>query len=72
MILKDRGNISPEYSTKIAQLYGQKSIDKPLVREITFQVTNACNLNCDYCYEHHKENTSMSIEVGRKIVDLIM
>ena len=72
MILKDRGNISPEYSTKIAQLYGQKSIDKPLVREVTFQITNACNLDCDYCYEHHKENTSMPIEVGRKIVDLII
>lgn len=55
----------------LSYLYGDLAI-KPLVREVTFQLTSACNLNCSYCYEHHKENKHMSLETGKKIVDFII
>lgn len=40
-------------------------------RTVTFIVTHSCNLNCSYCYEHHKSNERMSIEVAKKCVDLL-
>lgn len=40
-------------------------------REITFQVTEECNLACTYCYEKHKTNKMMTKETGKAIVDLL-
>lgn len=31
-------------------------------------VTNACNLNCVYCYENHKTNKTMSLRVAQKAI----
>ncbi|CAH1059043.1 radical SAM protein [Paenibacillus pseudetheri] len=31
--------------------------------------TNACNLNCTYCYEKNKNNLKMSISIGRQVID---
>ena len=31
-------------------------------------VTNACNLNCVYCYENHKSNKYMTLEVAQKAI----
>jgi radical SAM peptide maturase (CXXX-repeat target family) len=41
------------------------------VRNVTFVVTERCNLNCTYCYETHKSNKRMTKEVGRKAVDML-
>ena len=41
-------------------------------RQITFQITTQCNLNCDYCYECNKDNKVMSKETARRICDLIL
>ena len=43
----------PNYNDFIHRLYPGVT-DRSLVREVTFQITNQCNLRCDYCYEHHK------------------
>lgn len=40
-------------------------------KTVTFIVTHDCTLRCTYCYEHHKSNKKMSIETGKKIVDLL-
>lgn len=33
-------------------------------------ITNEnCNLNCTYCYEHHKSNSYMSFETAKNIID---
>ena len=32
-------------------------------------LTQACNLSCTYCYEHHKSNRRMSVETAKSIVD---
>ena len=31
-------------------------------------VTNACNLNCVYCYESHKSNKYMTLEVAQRAI----
>ena len=41
-------------------------------RTITFQVTNACNMACTYCFQHHKYNKSMSFETAKKFIDMIL
>lgn len=61
----------PNYNDFIHRLYPGVT-DRSLVREVTFQVTNQCNLRCDYCYEHHKGTESMSLETGERIVDLLI
>jgi len=42
------------------------------VKNITFVVTENCNLRCTYCYEHRKNcDTRMSKDIGRKAVDML-
>lgn len=43
-----------------------------LSRSVTFQVTDACNLACKYCYQINKGTRNMSFEVAKKFVDLLL
>lgn len=43
------------------EVYGQQT-------GICFDLTNGCNLRCDYCFEHGKANDHMSPELARKIM----
>lgn len=72
-----------EYSTMITRLYPElfgKDIeeinnmnsDKKVVRTITFQVTDSCNLACTYCYQINKGTRKMSFDTAKRIVDLIL
>ena len=38
---------------------------------VTFQVTDACNLACTYCYQINKHTNRMSFETAKKFIDLI-
>ena len=38
-------------------------------KNITLVVTHQCNLDCVYCYEHHKNSCTMSAELAKSIVD---
>lgn len=38
-------------------------------KNITLVLTHQCNLNCVYCYEHHKNSRTMSAELAKSIVD---
>ena len=40
-----------------------------VVREVTFQVTEACNLKCTYCYQIQKTKKIMSWDVAKACVD---
>lgn len=41
--------------------------------EVTFIVTEDCNLRCSYCYQVHKNNKhKMTIEVAKKAVDYLL
>ena len=45
---------------------------KSLTRTVTFQVTDACNLACRYCYQINKGTRRMSFEVAKKFIDLLL
>ena len=32
-------------------------------------ITENCNLNCVYCYEHKKNNSNMSFQTAKDILD---
>ena len=32
-------------------------------------LTHSCNLNCIYCYEHHKDSKTMDLEVAKEIIE---
>ncbi len=38
-------------------------------KNITLVLTHQCNLDCTYCYEHHKNSCTMSAELAKEIVD---
>ena len=66
----------PQWSDDIAPLLSDNNVclsdeDDMLTKNITFVVTEACNLNCSYCYECHKTNNRMSKEVAKEAVDML-
>lgn len=46
--------------------------DKITSRTVTFQVTDACNLACTYCYQGNKGTRRMSEEIADKFVDMLL
>ena len=41
------------------------------IKDVTFCVTEECNLRCSYCYEVRKNNNRMTREVGEKTIDML-
>lgn len=41
-------------------------------KEITFQVTEDCCLNCSYCYQLHKTKKKMDFSTAKKFIDLLL
>lgn len=60
----------------IARLYPpkQKLGDNRRIisQTVTFQVTDACNLACTYCYQINKGKRRMSFETAKKFIDLLL
>lgn len=42
------------------------------VRNITFQVTEDCNMRCTYCYQHNKTPNIMTFDVAKKLIDKLL
>lgn len=42
------------------------------VYNITFQVTEWCNQNCSYCYQHNKTENRMSFETAKRFIDILL
>lgn len=69
-----------QYQDMIARLYPDLNSDtkdngsgtRVLSRTVTFQVTDACNLACSYCYQINKGIRRMSFETAKKYADLIL
>ncbi len=38
-------------------------------KNITLVLTHQCNLDCVYCYEHHKNSCTMPVQLAKEIVD---
>lgn len=69
--------IGGQYSDFIARLYPYKyntkqETNKIQTANVTFQVTDACNLCCSYCYQINKSNHVMSLEIAQKFIDLLI
>ena len=75
----DRIGYKPlEFQDYIAELYPELIVpsvsgaDRVLSKSVTFQVTDACNLACTYCYQINKGTRKMSFETAKKFVDLLL
>lgn len=44
---------------------------KKQIRDLTFQVTEDCNLRCSYCYQINKSHNKMDFETAKKFIDYI-
>lgn len=62
-------NAPLEYNNYINLLFPKEQHKS--IRSITFQVTDACNLCCSYCYQFNKGTHVMSFETAKKFIDYI-
>lgn len=51
---------------------GWESYAENSVRSITFQVSEACNLRCTYCYQIAKTPNRMSFDTAKKLIDFML
>lgn len=78
MLARDGRVQFEQFQDMIARLYpehsslGKSKMESTLSRSVTFQVTDACNLACTYCYQHNKGTRKMSIDVAKRFVDLLL
>ena len=66
-----------QYQDMIARFYPfpydkEKETNKIQTANVTFQVTDACNLKCTYCYQINKGTHKMSFEVAQKFIDMLL
>lgn len=64
-----------QFQDRIARLfpeYNYGDSDKHLVKNITFQVTDDCNLKCTYCYQTHKGHHRMPFDVAKRFIDMLL
>lgn len=55
-----------EYLNILNSMYNKNS------KQITFQITENCNLKCTYCYQHHKTQNKMSFELIQPFIDKLL
>lgn len=67
-----------QYQDLIGRLYPEdreiKQIDGTTLAtsNVTFQVTDDCNLRCSYCYQINKGKHRMPFEVAKKFIDMLI
>ena len=66
-----------QYQDMISRFYlfpynREKETNKIQTANVTFQVTDACNLRCTYCYQINKGTHSMPFEVAQKFIDMLL
>ena len=72
-LVHDHAKELPSFQDMIAELYPDPDCpDCHAVIPITFQVTEACNLACTYCYQINKGNHRMSFETAQRFIDLLL
>ena len=62
-------NNQSSYFDQIHELYPSKQGRS--IKDVTFQVTEDCNLQCTYCYQHNKTHNKMTFETAKKFIDYI-
>lgn len=59
-----------QYQDVLARLYPNKH--KQAAQNVTFQVTDDCNLCCTYCYQIQKGHHTMSFDVAKRFIDMLI
>ena len=76
--MKNKRRKTEQFQDWIVGMYPEtvKNVDnttlKILSRTFTFQVTDACNLACTYCYQINKKTRRMSFETAKLAVDKLL
>ena len=58
-------------SDQLRRIYPEEGMAPEFSREVTFQLTERCSLQCTYCYQINKSPKVMSWDVAKNIVDLL-
>lgn len=66
-----------QYQDMISRFYPfpydkEKETNKIQTANVTFQVTDACNLRCTYCYQINKSTHKMPFRVAQKFIDMLL
>ena len=63
-----------QFQDKLGRLFPEnvKDGDHKLARTVTFQVTDACNLRCSYCYQINKSYHHMPFDVAKRFIDMLV
>lgn len=56
----------------ISSLFRNEEVEQSETLTVTFQITDACNLKCSYCYQINKHNHIMDIETAKKFIDMLI
>lgn len=70
--VEEEGNYSDQMGRLYPEFRGSLTINDKRCKNITLQVTDACNLACTYCYQHNKGCHSMSFETAKRFIDMIL
>lgn len=71
----NRPSVNRQFDDIVAKMFLARAgeyKDSNAAITVTFQVTDACNLACSYCYQINKHNNRMSWDTARKIVDWLL
>ena len=49
--------------------YIEKKTERHKIRNIILILTHSCNLNCTYCYEHHKGVQCINFEKAKELIE---
>jgi len=60
-----------QFQDQLARLFPSDDGQKR-VRVVTFQVTDACNLRCTYCYQICKSEHRMPFTVAKRFIDMLL
>ena len=61
-----------QFQDYLARLFPSEPGKKVRTRVVTFQVTDACNLACSYCYQINKATHRMSFDVAKRFIDMLL
>lgn len=69
--------ITEDYNNRIERLKKHfpeniKIDNTHMLRNITIQVTEACNLCCKYCYQINKSPARLNFETAKKFIDIVL
>ncbi|MGL5649243.1 MAG: radical SAM peptide maturase, CXXX-repeat target family [Clostridium sp.] len=66
------GDTFMDYMFAKADIEGYKRKQTYPAKTITFQVTEACNLKCSYCYQINKSNSALTLDKAKKFIDMLI